>query len=92
MIKEVNTAHLEAAISSTDDYLTTCVLGQTFRLIIGVRNDRYVAFDSLDGPIMEFCGTGQKIAKLFDEGSRTGDVVMPELRKLLPVEVELYEN
>jgi hypothetical protein len=92
MKKEVSVAHLEAAIADDGKYYLNCVLGQVFRLIVGLDGKRYCAFNSTDGPIMYFCETGNKIARLFDKGSKTGDLVMPELREMLPIEVELYEN
>lgn len=92
MKKEVNAAHLEAAIASSEDYLTHCVLATAFEIIVGVNDGKYVGFDRLDSPIMEFCETGQKIAVLFDKGSRTGDIVMNELRAILPAEVELHDT
>jgi len=94
MKKEVNLAHLEAAIAANGtNVCTTCVLAQAFLTVVGISDGRYVGFNpkEVDAKIMNFCETGNKIASLFDQGINRRDPVMLELRNLLPAEVELED-
>lgn len=92
MIKEVTTALLDSAIATEGSICTTCVLAQTFGVSVGYdfRTQTYHGCDMAYGKeIHEFDKKGQKIAALFDKGKKSGDLVMAELREMLPCEVRL---
>lgn len=94
MRKEVTAALLDSAIATEGNVCTTCVLAQTFGIAVGFddRDSTYHGFD-LDyrKDIFQFDQKGQRIAQLFDEGKKNGDLVMAELREMLPCEVRLGE-